>query len=271
MIVRFARDLFGFVTSAQQLAVARTQPLRIAYFVTLHILAAFIVAVSFTGDITTLTRRASETLQKLPSGMVATKQGDRLTVTGVPQPFTFSDGSLVMTIDTTGATSARPASSTVFISADRMEVVGAGASAPAESMRWSEGDDFVLPIDKVRTLLSDYEATAVTVLTMFMFLSFVIGSVIFSIVLVVVWSVFIALTHRLMFGQKISIRDALALHLVALSAPVLLWALSVVSGIGPAPLVETIAFVVYSVIGLRFAVPPAAASGSTSAPPSTRA
>lgn len=167
------------------------------------------------------------------------------------QPLTVSDGDFVVTVDTTGATKERPASSTIFISAEALDIA-ADADRPAQKVLWKDGGDFSFVLDELRATILKNEGSAVVVLTLAMFLYFFVSSMMFSVLLIVLWSIVASVTHLLVFKEKISLRDAVAMHMVAITAPLILWSVCVLSGIAVGPVVEVIAFVVYSIIGLRF-------------------
>lgn len=209
------------------------------------------MALIFTPDITDMVRKMSSSLMKVPQGIVAEKQGDTLKISGLQQPYTFTDGEFVATIDTTGSVTARPASSTLFIGKDAFEVAGS-TERPADRVLWKDGGDFTLKADEVRNVLSNNEATAVIVLTLALFLYFFVSSFIFSSLLVVTWSLVASIAFRFIFREELSFRDAVAVHMVVITAPLVLWGVSIVSGYGVGPIVEIIALVVYSILGLRF-------------------
>lgn len=251
-MMRFLREFRGYIARPGEIAAARKEPLKFSYFFRLHLFIAFIMAFIFTPDITDMVRALSSRLQQLPQGIVAQKQGDSLKITGVQQPYTFVDGEFIVTVDTTGTVTERPASSTVFISKDAFEVADS-TTRPADRVLWKDGGDFILKFDEVQNLLSDREALAVIVLTIVLFLYFFVSSIIFSILLVITWSIVASVAYRFVFREALPFRDALAVHMVAITAPLVLWGLSVMSGYTAGPIVEIIALVVYSILGLRFA------------------
>ncbi len=263
MMMRFPRAFRGYIANINILAAARHEPLKFSYFFQLHLLIAFVLALSLTPNITDLIQSAAAKLERIPQGITVEKKGDNLIVTGVAQPLTVTDEDFVMTVDTTGSIKERPASSTVFISGLALDVAPA-EGREAQHILWKDGGDFKVQVDDIRNALVGHEAAAVTALTLLVFLYFFVSSLIFSVLLIVLWSALASVSYRMMFGEKVTYRDALAFHMVAITAPLVLWGICVVAGLGIAPVVEVIAFVVYSILGLRFGgrgiVPPAAAT-----------
>lgn len=250
-MLRFPRELRGYIADIKMLSAARHEPLKFSYFFQLHLFVAFLLTLVLTPEITTVIRDATAKLQKFPQGISFEKKGAALAVTGVSQPITISDDGFVVTLDTTGATKERPASSTVFISADALDVA-AIQDSPAQKILWKDGGDFSFALDELRTRLSKNEGIAVIVLTMTIFFYFFVSSALFSSVLIVLWSMVMTVSHRFFFKESIDLRDSLAFHMAAITGPLILWALCVLAGITIGPIVEIITFVVYSIIGLRF-------------------
>jgi hypothetical protein len=158
---------------------------------------------------------------------------------------------LVLSIDTTGGLTTRPASSTVFISSEALDIAQMG-SQPAQRMLWKDGGDFKIIVDDVRNAVVTHEAIAVIVVTLLMFLYFFLSSGIFSVGLILVWSLVASLLYWIIFREKVLVRNVVALHMVAITAPLILWSLCVAVGFPIATVVEVFAFVVYSILGLRF-------------------
>lgn len=250
-MLRFPRELRGYIADIKVLSAARHEPLKFSYFFQLHLFVAFLLVLVLTPEITTIVRSAAAKLEKFPQGISLEKKGGALVVKGVAQPLTVSDGDFVMTIDTTGATKERPVSSTIFISAEALDMAADG-DRPAQKILWKDGGDFSFVLDELRTTILQNEGSAVVILTLALFLYFFVSSVLFSTLLIVLWSVVASASHLLVFKEKISLRDTIALHMVAITAPLILWAICVLSGIAVGPVVEVIVFVVYSIIGLRF-------------------
>lgn len=250
-MLRFPRELRGYIADIKVLSAARHEPLKFSYFFQLHLFVAFLLVLVLTPEITTIVRSAAAKLEKFPQGISFEKKGGTLAVKGVAQPLTVSDGNFVVIIDTTGTTKERPASSTIFISAEALDIAADG-DRPAQKVLWKDGGDFSFVLDELRTTILQNEGSAVVVLTLAMFLYFFVSSVMFSVLLIALWSMVASLSYRLVFKEKISLRDAVAFHMVAITAPLILWAACVLSGIAVGPVVEIIAFVVYSIIGLRF-------------------
>ncbi len=257
-MLRFPRELRGYIADIKVLSAARTEPLKFSYFFQLHLFVAFLLVLILTPEITTIVRSAAAKLEKFPQGISLEKKGEALVVKGVAQPLTVSDGDFVVTVDTTGATKERPASSTIFISAEAFDVAANG-DRPAQKVLWKDGGDFSFALDEMRGTLLKNEGGAVVVLTLAMFLYFFVSSMLFSTLLIALWSLVSVFSFRIAFKEIISVRDAIAFHMVAITAPLILWAVCVLAGIGIGPVVEIISLVVYSIIGLRF--------GGLSAPP----
>lgn len=249
--MRFPREFRGYIANINFLAAARKEPLKFSYFFQLHLFVAFVLALSITPVITDLVRSVGAKLEKIPQGITLEKKGAQLIATGVQQPFTLTDGSFVLTLDTTGVIKNRPASSTVFLSKEALEVAPQAGQA-VQRVLWQDGGDFTIPLDNARTALTNHEAAAVTALTLLVFLYFFVSSLIFSILLVVLWSMLANVAYRLIFKEVVTYRDALAFHMVAITGPLVLWGICVATGLGVASVVEVIAFVVYSILGLRF-------------------
>ncbi len=250
-MLRFPRELRGYIADIKVLSAARHEPLKFSYFFQLHLFVAFLLVAVLTPEITAMVRSVSARLEKFPPGISLDKKSGTLTVRGVQQPLTVSDGDFIVTIDTGRVLKDRPASSTVFISAEALDVA-AMSGRPAQKILWKDGGDFSFALDELRTALANNEGGAVVVLTLTLFLYFFVSSVLFSSVLIVLWSIVTSLSHQFIFKESIGLRDAIAFHMVAITAPLILWALCVLGGIGIGPVVEIIALVVYSIIGLRF-------------------
>lgn len=250
-MLRFPRDLRGYIANIAFLSAARTEPLKFSYFFQLHICVAFLLAIVFTPEITDLTRTLRTKLEHVPPGIRLEKKGDYIAVSGVVQPYTFVEGAFVVTVDTTGAIKERPATSTMFISRDVFEIAPY-QNQPAQHILWKDGGDFVVVIDEFKKLVQDNDRAIVIVFTLAMFAYFFMSSLVFSFMLVATWSVLSRLTSRFVFNEKISLRDSVAFHMVAISGPLVLWGLCVAFGLTVGALVEVISFIVYSIFGLRF-------------------
>lgn len=250
-MMRFLREFRGYIGNIHFLSAAQHEPLKFSYFFRLHLFVAFVVAFSFTPDIIDIVRSASHKLTQIPQGITVEKKGAVLQITGLVQPYTLSDGEFNMVVDTTGATKDRPTSSTVFVTKDALSIAPVDGR-PEQRVLWQDGGDFTIKLDEARDLLTNHEGTAVTVMTLLVFLYLFVSSGIFSTLLVVLWGLLSSVLYRLVFRQKLAVRDAIALHMVAVTAPLVLWGICVITGLGSAPLVEVIVFVVYSVLGLRF-------------------
>lgn len=250
-MLRFPREFRGYIADINFLAAARKEPLKFSYFFQLHLFVAFLLAITFTPIITDLIRSAASKLEKIPLGVTLEKKGVELSVTGVSQPYTLVDGPFVLTLDTTGTTKERPASSTVFVSKEALEVAYE-AGKPTQHILWKDGGDFKFSIDEFRSLIVNHEAAAVIVLSLIVFVYFFVSSVVFSVILIVLWSALSSVMYGLVFHEKVSYRDALAFHMVAITGPVVLWGICVAIGLSIGPMVEVITFVVYSILGLRF-------------------
>ncbi len=260
-MMQFPRQFRGYIANIQALAGARREPLKFSYFFQLHIFVAFFLALAFTPDITDVVRSAGHKLAQIPRGVTIEKKGADFSVSGVDQPYSLVDGDFVLMVDTVSSTPTRPAQAQVFISKEALEIVVARATQPSadkkemevERMLWRDGGDFKFNLDDVRGIVVDHEAAAITVVTIMIFLYFFVSSVVFSTLLISVWSVLAMVMQRFVYHDQMSFRDALALHMAAITGPLVLWGLCIIFGIGPAPLVEVIALVVYSTLGLRFA------------------
>ena len=250
-MLRFPRDLRGYIANIAFLSAARTEPLKFSYFFQLHLCVAFLLAIIFTPEITDLTRTLRTKLERVPPGIRLEKKGDHIEVAGVSQPYTLSDGSFVLTVDTTGSIKERPATSTMFIAREVFEVAPYG-NQPAQQMLWKNGGDFVLVVDDLKKMVQENERAIVIVFTLAIFAYFFMSSVLFSVMLIATWSVLARLTSSFVFNEKISLRDSLAFHMVAISGPLVLWGLCVAFGLTAGALVEVISFIVYSIFGLRF-------------------
>jgi Protein of unknown function (DUF1189) len=250
-MMRFLRELRAYIVRIDVLAAARFEPLKFSYFFQLHLFVAFILALALTPSVTDVVRSISYKLQKIPQGIVIEKKDAKLIITGIAQPYTFVDGSLVLSIDTTEGFTTRPASSTVFISSEALDVAQMG-SQPAQRMLWKDGGDFKIIVDDVRNAVVTHEAIAVIMVTLLIFLYFFLSSGIFSVGLILVWSLVASLLYWIIFREKVLVRNVVALHMVAITGPLILWSLCVAAGFPIATVVEVFAFVVYSILGLRF-------------------
>lgn len=250
VMLRFFRELRGYIARPNEIAAVRSERLKFSFFVQLHILVAFLLTLSMTGNVVTGVRALADQAMKLPAGVEFSKTGADLSITGLAQPFSFGEAGDVVTIDTTGATAERPASSTIFIGKTFIEMAPTENQA-GQRMLWSEGEDFAIKLDQFKKAFSEQEAAIVTIFTLVLFSYFVLSSLVFSFLLVVTWSVLATIATRIIRGWKPMVfREVLAIHLVAISGPVLLWALFVASNAGAATAVEVFSFVVYSVLGL---------------------
>ncbi|MCX6781491.1 MAG: DUF1189 family protein [Candidatus Magasanikbacteria bacterium] len=262
---QFLREFRKYSSSLHGIAAARIEPLKFSYFFQLHLVIAFLIALTLTANVTDVVRTTSVTLQKMPAGVSVEKTGVNLKVSGLQQPYTLATDAFTATIDTTGATQSRPTSSTVFISATAFEIAAdADSGRAAQRVTWSDGGDFSFNTDEIRSALVDHESTAVMVMTLIIFAYFFLSSLILSALLVVVWSLLGMFSQRLVARGRITFREAAAVHMVAITTPLTLWGLFVIAGLPGAPLVEGIVFVLYSVLAIRLSggiVPPAAKSG----------
>jgi hypothetical protein len=250
-MLRFPRELRGYIADIKVLSAARHEPLKFSYFFQLHLFVAFLLVAVLTPEITAMVRSVSARLEKFPPGISLDKKGETLAVRGAQQPLTVSDGDFVVTVDTSGSLKDRPVSSTVFISAEALDVA-AMSGRPAQKILWKDGGDFSFVLDELRTALANNEGGAVVVLTLALFLYFFASSVLFSTMIILLWSLVARVSYGLVFKEKIAMRDAIAFHMIAITAPLILWAVCVLSGIAVGPVVEIITLVVYSIIGLRF-------------------
>lgn len=251
-MLRFPRDLRGYIANIAALSAARTEPLKFSYFFQLHLGVAFLLSAVFTPEITDLVRTLATKLERVPPGISMVKNGKYLVVTGIAQPYVFSDGALTVTVDTTDAIKARPATSTAFIGREILDIAPYG-NQPDKKILWEKGGDFRLVVDDFKKMVQENERSLVIILTLSIFAYFFVSSLIFSTMLVVAWSILARLTSSFVFNEKISLRDSLAFHMVAISGPLVLWGLCVAFGLTAGALVEVISFIVYSIFGLRFA------------------
>lgn len=215
------------------------------------VLAAFLVTATAVSGIISDVRGLLDNVSKLPAGVIMTKKGDLAVVSGVAQPVTYGFGNTVVTLDTTGALSARPPTSTVFISARALEILPAGATAP-QTIFWKDEPDFTYKLDDIKTFLPARENLLVIGLVIATFLAAFISQVIWAGVMVLVvgvvtWGMWKILRRRL----ELPMYDMWVVVVRSLVGPIVLWVLLTVAGVPIAGVVETILFVVYSSIALR--------------------
>ncbi|MBI3495304.1 hypothetical protein HY065_01615, partial [Candidatus Berkelbacteria bacterium] len=189
-------------------------------------------------------------VQKLPAGIIAEKRADTLQVRGVTQPATFSGGATVITLDTTSVVTARPATSTVFISAHGAEFIPAGATA-AQTIFWKDETDFTYKLDDVKNFLVAHEGALASGLVLGLFLVTFVSQILWACVMVVVVAAVTLVTWWLLRRTRLPVYDTAVVLVRSLVGPAVVWALLTVAGVPIAGIVETILFVVYSSIALR--------------------
>lgn len=265
VFMRFFRELRGYIARPNEIAAARRERLKFSFFVQVHIFVAFVVTASMISGVNHLVTETAHQLQKISPGVVISKAGSELAIAGITQPITFGEPDSLITVDTTGVLTERPVSSTMFIGKNAIELAPTDNQA-AQKMLWSEGRDFVVNVDELRELFVANQATVHVLFVMFLFVYFTLSSLIFSSVVVATWSVLASIATRFMAGwSPLTFREALRLHTVAITGPLVLWGLFVAIGFRGAAAVELFSFVVYSVIALRVTnsdEPPAPAHSS---------
>lgn len=215
------------------------------------VFAAFLVTAASASGIISDARILLQDIAKLPVGMVIIKNGETLAVSGVTQPVTYGFGNTVVTLDTSGALTTRPVTSTVFISARALEILPTGATAP-QTIFWKDEPDFNYKLDDLKIFLSAREKILVIGLVVATFLSAFISQAIWAAVMVllvgiVTWATW-AILRRC---RELPMHDTWVVITRSLVGPIMIWALVTVASIPIAGVIETILFVVYSSIALR--------------------
>lgn len=245
----FFRELWAYVADPRALMGAHDASLRWSYLFQLHMLVAFVLTLVFTSDVIMLVRRAQTNMAKVPDGIMIEKRGEKFVVAGVPQPITFENLGMVVTIDTTGALQARPVSTTLFITDTKL--VSIDSTGNETVTPWKDEADFSQAVDDIKRFWLENENKLVLMGVGGLFIAVLVISGLLSIGLVVGWSVLSLVFSKLFrVPRSYTFRQTLRVHAVCLSGPLLLWAALVAGGFGIATPVEAVAFVVYSMVAL---------------------
>lgn len=243
--MRFPREFRGYISNPRALAAARVLAFRWSYVFQLHVFVAFMVSLVLMPQVVGLLETFADAVQQVPSGITFIKKGSELTVTGLQQPYTLSANYGAILIDTTGATQQRPASSTAFISKTDIDFVSG-------KVAWSEMSDLRVTSDQLRSALVDHFGAFVTVIAIMVFVYFFFASAITTAFLTISFSLITVVVQRVWVKveSQHSLRDIFAVNLVAITGPLALWGLLTALGFPIGALVEVVALIVYSIVGL---------------------
>ncbi len=242
--------LWGYITRVPALAAARNDAsVRWSFLFQLHVLVAFLVALAFVGDVLSLVQTAQKNMARVPDGIVVEKRADTLRVVGAPQPFTFQDFGMVITVDTIGALKSRPASTTVFIT-DK-QIITVDATGKERAMFWNDERDFTENINDIKKFWLASERKLIVIGISTLFVAIMLFEALVSLALVIVWSLLGVVFGRL-FGTapSVTFREAARVHAVCLTGPLVLWGVLTAGGFAIALPVEVLAFIVYSMMAL---------------------
>ncbi len=261
--MRFFREFRGYISDPRAIGTARVLPLKFSYFFRLHMFVAFVVVLALLPELSGVVGAFGEKLLALPKGVHVEKRGADLIVTGLAQPYVAGGTTNLITIDTTGVQHEHLVSSTIFISQKLIDIA-AQDNLAEQKLYWADTNDFSKDIDQVKTDFSQHQGLYTGVLVCVSFAYFFFMALISSFALALVIALLVVAVQRLIYKRSLSLRDMLAINLVAITGPVVLWGLFTIGGFPLAGLVEIIACVVYSILGLRadLGIPPAATSGN---------
>ncbi len=243
----FPRQFRGYISNPYALAQARIFPLQWSYVFQLHVFVAFVISVAFMPELVGLVQEVGARVAKIPAGIVFEKKGATLFVTGVALPFT-----------------ATTTQGVIVVSKDSMKVFADGVAAPKNILLWADTRDVRVTSDDVKSIFTDHMDAAIIVVVLLTFLYFFLTNIIFSGMLILVWTM-LGAAVRIGLGKRnaavpvsgggvgggVTMRDSIAVGLVALTGPLVLWTMCTLLGLQIAGLVEIIAFIVYSTVGLR--------------------
>lgn len=245
----FFRELWMYVTKPVALQAAQSEPLRWSFLFQLHVLVAFVVSLAFMSDVIALVRQAEQTMARVPDGIIIEKRGEKFVLAGVPQPITFDNLGMTVTVDTTGVMKSRPASTTLFIT--DTQLVSVDSTGRESVSLWKNEADFTQSIDEIKKFWLSSERKLVLLGAAGIFGALLIFTTLITAGLVVGWSV-LALIFAKIFkkGSGVTMRQSIRVHALCITGPLLLWAALTIGGFGIATEVEAVAFVVYSMMAL---------------------
>jgi hypothetical protein len=245
----FFRLLWQRASDVQSLSSVFGKPIEWSFMFRVHVLLVGLVVAVLSSNLVSTIRQVGAYIHKIPTGIVAEKKNDTLVITGMRQPFTFHDADFVLNVDTTTST-VTPVASGITIGAH-----DAYLNTPQSSQHviWSEEPDFRYTSDQIIAWWNAHESVMVVGFTLLVFVFMLVGKILGSLFMVLLWSALVLLVHRLLKKKVPMFRDLFAMNMVALIGPLFLWTLLSMGGFGGAALIETIAFIIYSGLALHVA------------------